>query len=368
MQEGEERRAAGRPRTGFLNWAVDEIDRLHEAAGRAEAADHRLDLQNRAGMLLGAAFAYGDWLRTVAELEVEPARGVPSNAGGLSRILLATDGSEGAQQAERFLALLQLSPDACVRLLVVADASGWTMPEWFKQIQRSWGERTVEEAAARLQEAGIFPAQELRSGDAARETVEAAREAAAELILVGGDGESGHAGFPIGRVARNVARLATCPVLVARSTPARLRRVVIAVDESEYSRRCVELLARFPLPGDVQFHVLSVVRPYDPFAGIAPDDPVGFREEVKAERERRRRTAERLVARAASTLESRGRGATTEVRVGDPAAEILSAAAERKAGLVAAGARGVSLIEGLRMGSVADRLLHAAPCPLLIVR
>jgi nucleotide-binding universal stress UspA family protein len=369
--KGEDGLARARPaefRPGFLNWAVDEIDRLQGKAAAEDAPDARRDLQNRADALLAVARAYGEWLQRAADLAAESRRGVTARAGGLSRILLTTDGSEGARQAERLLALLPLAPEACVRLLVVADASDWTMPEWFKEIQRTWGERTVEEAASRLHEAGIAPAQELRSGDAAREIVEAAKEAAAELVLLGGDGESGHAGFPIGRVARNVARHAPCPVIVARSAPDALRRILLAVDESEHSRRCVELLTRFPLPDGVEIHAVSVVRRYDPFPGLVPDDPTGFRQEVKAERDRRRRSTERLLERAARPLAASGRPATTEVRVGDPATEILAAAMERGSDLIAAGARGVSLIEGLRMGSVADRLLAAAPCSVLIVR
>jgi nucleotide-binding universal stress UspA family protein len=56
-----------------------------------------------------------------------------------------------------------------------------------------------------------------------------------------------------------------------------------------------------------------------------------------------------------------------ELLTGDPATEILRVAEERNADLVVAGARGVSLIERLLVGSVADRLLKEAPCSVLIV-
>ena len=42
--------------------------------------------------------------------------------------------------------------------------------------------------------------------------------------------------------------------------------------------------------------------------------------------------------------------------MGDPATEILALAEERQADLILAGARGASFVEGLLMGSVADRL------------
>jgi nucleotide-binding universal stress UspA family protein len=53
--------------------------------------------------------------------------------------------------------------------------------------------------------------------------------------------------------------------------------------------------------------------------------------------------------------------------VGDPADEILRLAEEREADLIVAGARGVSFLERLLVGSVADRLLKYADCSVLIV-
>ena len=52
---------------------------------------------------------------------------------------------------------------------------------------------------------------------------------------------------------------------------------------------------------------------------------------------------------------------------GDPAGEVLRLAQTRGADLVIAGARGVSMIEGLLVGSVADRLLRKMPCSVLLV-
>jgi nucleotide-binding universal stress UspA family protein len=55
------------------------------------------------------------------------------------------------------------------------------------------------------------------------------------------------------------------------------------------------------------------------------------------------------------------------VRTGNPATEILELAERRRADLIVAGARGVSLLEGLLVGSVAERLLREARCSVLIV-
>jgi nucleotide-binding universal stress UspA family protein len=50
-----------------------------------------------------------------------------------------------------------------------------------------------------------------------------------------------------------------------------------------------------------------------------------------------------------------------------PANEVVKAASEEGADLIVAGSRGHSAITGLLLGSVTNRLLHIAPCPVLVV-
>jgi nucleotide-binding universal stress UspA family protein len=50
-----------------------------------------------------------------------------------------------------------------------------------------------------------------------------------------------------------------------------------------------------------------------------------------------------------------------------PAHEIAEVAREADADLIVVGSRGLSSIGGLLLGSVAHRLLHIAPCPVLVV-
>jgi nucleotide-binding universal stress UspA family protein len=50
-----------------------------------------------------------------------------------------------------------------------------------------------------------------------------------------------------------------------------------------------------------------------------------------------------------------------------PAHEIADLAREADADLIVVGSRGHGLIAGLLLGSVTQRLLHVAPCPVLVV-
>ncbi|MDB5309743.1 MAG: universal stress protein [Gemmataceae bacterium] len=57
-----------------------------------------------------------------------------------------------------------------------------------------------------------------------------------------------------------------------------------------------------------------------------------------------------------------------EVRVGSPAAEIVAAAGDLKADLVCLGTHGRGGLAHLLLGSVAERVVRQAPCPVLTVR
>jgi nucleotide-binding universal stress UspA family protein len=50
-----------------------------------------------------------------------------------------------------------------------------------------------------------------------------------------------------------------------------------------------------------------------------------------------------------------------------PAHEVLKVARDVDADLIVVGSRGLGAISGLLLGSVAHRLLHIAPCPVLVV-
>ena len=65
-------------------------------------------------------------------------------------------------------------------------------------------------------------------------------------------------------------------------------------------------------------------------------------------------------------------GVNAEVRVartmsGGPAHAIAEIATDSKADLIVTGTRGHTVLTGMVIGSVAQRMLHVAPCPVLVV-
>ena len=67
-------------------------------------------------------------------------------------------------------------------------------------------------------------------------------------------------------------------------------------------------------------------------------------------------------------LDAAGRFHTTHMHVGQPAEVIARVASELACDLIVMGSHGWSGVVGLVMGSVASRVLHLAPCPVLLVK
>jgi nucleotide-binding universal stress UspA family protein len=67
-------------------------------------------------------------------------------------------------------------------------------------------------------------------------------------------------------------------------------------------------------------------------------------------------------------LRARTGAVERSVVLGQPATEILTAAEEPGVDLVVLGARGLGLLGRLVLGSVSDRVVHHAPCPVLVVK
>lgn len=71
---------------------------------------------------------------------------------------------------------------------------------------------------------------------------------------------------------------------------------------------------------------------------------------------------------AQQKLDAAGRFHTTHIHVGQPPEVICKMAGELACDLIVMGTHGRNPLAGLVMGSVATRVLHLAPCPVLLVK
>lgn len=76
---------------------------------------------------------------------------------------------------------------------------------------------------------------------------------------------------------------------------------------------------------------------------------------------------EQVLDRAQARAEARGaRNVTTELRTGDYADEILDLATEHDAAMIVVGRRGLGRLREALLGSVSQKVLHHAPCTVVI--
>jgi nucleotide-binding universal stress UspA family protein len=132
--------------------------------------------------------------------------------------------------------------------------------------------------------------------------------------------------------------------------------VLFAYDGSSYAKRALRYAERFG--GDLRVMVITV-------SAVLLEAP---RTEQSTEPGQGVQEGRRQLEEAAAILAEAGVEPTPLHAVGNPAAEILSAAEEHGADLIVVGQRGRSAIARFIEGSVTDRVVRHAPCDVLVVR
>lgn len=183
-----------------------------------------------------------------------------------------------------------------------------------------------------------------------------------ELIVLGTHGRSGLSRWLLGSVAEQVIRHARCSVLVVQhaSHTQRFRHVLCAIDFSEAARRALRLAAELVAP-DGRITLLHVAEP----AFAVGDLPIIEDQQHEIER---RATAE-LARWAAELQRTASVEIATQVRVGGPAGQILRILpSDPPADLLVMGSHGRTGIRRTLLGSVAEKVLRHATCPVLVAR
>jgi nucleotide-binding universal stress UspA family protein len=158
------------------------------------------------------------------------------------------------------------------------------------------------------------------------------------------------------------------PVLTVHPTdaerPPRFATILVGVDFSEESALAVQTAARVALHGAGRGRIVLLHASYVPvpLAGLQPPIPAALNRE-KLELEARARLETIAAGLRSDRLE-------VDVRVHQAYAvdAILRETSTAKPDLIAVGTRGRSRLNRLFMGSVAERVVHLAPCPVLTVR
>ncbi len=197
----------------------------------------------------------------------------------------------------------------------------------------------------------------VRAGTPHHEITRHARERDSDLIVMGTHGRGSVTHAVMGSVAETVVRTAPCPVLTVHR-PQRdvvVSHILVATDFEAASDSALAYGRALAGCFGARLHLLHVMENY--FLQPVVADPRGLEARARQQLDERLTDDDRLTLRATAALE-----------VSDsPAAAIAEYAGAANIDLIVMGTHGRRLMDRLLMGSVAERVVRTAPCPVLTV-
>lgn len=292
------------------------------------------------------------------------------------KILLATDGSEYAEEAAKLMTCFNFSTDdefTVVHVItdmpfIEKDAASYYAS--LKKIKEEVAPRILDSIVGILQPLNVKISTALLDGYSDKAIIDAAADIDADLIVMGSRGIKGIKSLLIGSTTRSVTINSAKPVLIVK--PQHLKatsdlKVLYAADGSEYSVETGRLLSSMPFPDDTEITILSVIWSAhmdipDRYKMIVDNK---IKEALAGIREKEYDASDKIIEQAVSIISKRFKKVKTMIKLGDPSVEILNAAEELKTNIIAAGSSGMRGIKGV-LGSVSRTILGQAECSVLI--
>ncbi|CAN5754950.1 hypothetical protein BH23ACT5_BH23ACT5_22820 [soil metagenome] len=138
--------------------------------------------------------------------------------------------------------------------------------------------------------------------------------------------------------------------------------IVVGLDGSDTSLQAATIAAAMARTWEARLLLTTVVRPPEGWWGIggAPPPPESLATAIVEARSR-------ILDQAEDALDLDGIDYDLIGELGDPAIMLGEVCRSNEADLLVVGRRGAGFVERIVVGSVADRLAHTAPCPVLTV-
>ena len=282
-----------------------------------------------------------------------------SPANPFPKILVCTDGSpdsEGAITAA--LQLAKATGSQVVLLEVIFYMAGYELqsPDTLAppmvnlelmQVQETAAKERLATRQAEAAKEGVSLSPRVRPGSSAYEGIlEEVGETQPDLIIMGRHGYTGLARLLMGSVTARVIGHSPCHVLVVpQGVPLSFERLLIASDGSPFGEAAWdEALALAQAMGSALIGV-----------AVATSD-------------RDIPTATEAVRHLEAAAAAQGIALDTMIPMGRPEEGIVKAADFKKASLIIVGSHGRTGLKRLLMGSVAERVIGLASCPVLVVK
>jgi len=296
----------------------------------------------------------------------------------IERILFPTDFSAGSERALDAAVSLAGEFDAELHMLhaIVLHADDPNDPahhfpdadEIHRRLEQTAENRMASGIAARPA-GGVRVSRHQRRGiSVAPVILELAEEADADLIVMSTHGRRGLENVLLGSVTEEVLRLARCPVLTIRAGADATGfpgtgPILVPIDFSEHSRQALALARELAKRFGARVQVLHVFeRPIHPeiYLGGMPLDSPDFH------------TVETSLREALETFVRETPGPDVEignfVLEGRAVPVILEFAEQHEVGLIAIATHGLTGLAHVLLGSVSEKIVRRAECPVLTAR
>lgn len=290
------------------------------------------------------------------------------------RILLALDGSHGADSAQALVRVLPWPEPSQVYAIRVVEPLWdlFAMPpmEFHGPMDELLGiddvRGALEADVADIARPSLSVETHVIVGRAASIIVETAAKLPADLIVMGSRGRGPIGSMILGSVSAEVADHAPCPVLVARLPTC--RRAIVALDGTPVADRIADRLPDLGFLRDTHLEVVSVgpssVGPGVILSGAYGAPIAWYEDAVIAARD----SLEHVASTAAQRLRASGLDASWSIHEGDPAATLIEVGKHTGAELIVVGTHGRTGMTRLLLGSVARNVLLHAHTSVLVLR
>jgi nucleotide-binding universal stress UspA family protein len=286
-----------------------------------------------------------------------------------TKLMCPVDFSPGSQQAMRTAVRIANEHDAELVLVhswyipPVAFSGDYVYAADIVQTLTDDAQRALDNAVGEARKLGARRVtSKMLNGLPWQQIIDAAqREPDLGLIVIGTHGRTGLSRVLLGSVAELVVRHAPCPVLTIRpgNEPRPYMHVLCPLDLSKPAREAMNLAAALVQPGGAGITLLHVLELPVSYTGELPIPD--FHRDLDA------RSAALLDRWTAELKAQVSVPVTQRTRIGRPGAQILALLEDdRTFDLVVMGSHGHTGIERMLLGSVAEKVVRHARCPVVV--
>jgi nucleotide-binding universal stress UspA family protein len=294
-------------------------------------------------------------------------------------VLFPTDFSKDAEHALPYALAMAATNGGKVRFVhVVRPMEDFVIygtalqgPEFDQAFEtvRERAEQQLQEAVQQAKDQGIDAACHLAVGEPADEILRIAVEQNCSLIVIATHGHSGFDALVFGSTCERLVRVSPTPVLTIKNPEyefvsgdnreINLTHILCPCDFSEFSQEAIPFAAALCGKFGAKLVLANVVEPHLETVDYLPELASSHIETVQSQNEARLKQ----IATGLTDVK-------TEVRVlaGTPHRELVRLINELGIGLTVMATHGRSGLSHLFFGSVAEKMLRAAPSPVLTFR